>query len=411
MQLQTFKAPTMAECLTQVKTSLGTDAIILHTRTYQLRHWMGLRRKEVVEITAGKGMNIGRRPRPGQTEAAKQAVNDSHPGGTYDRRGTVRQPESRPQAAPGPKSLLDTPVATGAAIVGLTNEVTTLKQMLKDFMAVNRQKHAPSIPEELQEHYDLLVRNLVNAETAEQILRTIHRQVRAEVLAQPSVVREKIAEQLEKLLPVAGPIRRSRTDGPHVVALVGPTGVGKTTTLAKLAANLKLRERRKVGLITLDTYRIAAVDQLRRYAEIIGAPLKVVGSADELQTAIASMADLDFILIDTAGRSPKDQLKLSELKRVLEVASPDEVHLVLTATASEACIELAAAHFSEVRVDRVIFTKLDEAANLGVLLNVVQKVNKNVSYVTTGQDVPDDIEVAQSRRLAQLVMGDGIRNV
>lgn len=407
----------MAECLTQVKTSMGTDAIILHTRTYQSKHWMGLRKKEIVEITAGKGMNIGRRARPGQPELRdKQAPAGNiagSPAGIYDRRGAAaRAPAAQPQSQQaGARSLLETPAATGAAIVGLTNEVTTLKQMLKDFMAVNRQQHKPNVPEELAEHYDLLTRNLVSPELAEQIIRKVQRQVRAELYSQPQVMREKLTDLIESMIPVAGPIARTRTDRPHVVALVGPTGVGKTTTLAKLAANLKLRERKKVGLITLDTYRIAAVDQLRRYAEIIGAPLRVVGSTDELREAIAAMSDMEFILIDTAGRSPNDQLKLNELKNVLDVASPDEVHLVLSTTASEACIGLAAGQFNEVRVDRVIFTKLDEAAHLGVLLNVVQKVNKNVSYVTTGQDVPNDIEVGQARRIAQFVLGDGIRNV
>jgi flagellar biosynthesis protein FlhF len=221
-------------------------------------------------------------------------------------------------------------------------------------------------------------------------------------------MREKIAEQLEKLLPTTGPITRTRTKGPHVVALIGPTGVGKTTTIAKLAANLKLREKHRVGLITLDTYRIAAVDQLKRYADIIGSPLRVVANAEDLTEAMLSMQDCDFILIDTAGRSPNDTMKLNELKSLLAVAEPDEVHLVLSTTNSEECIQLAVSRFGDVRVDKIIFTKLDEAAHVGVVLNVVRKVNKSLSYVTTGQDVPDDIEVGRGRRLAQLILGSGL---
>ena len=107
------------------------------------------------------------------------------------------------------------------------------------------------------------------------------------------------------------------------------------------------------------------------------------------------MRDCEFILIDTAGRSPNDALKLNELKGLLAAAEPDEVHLVLSTTASQQCVELAIARFGDVRVDKIIFTKLDEAAHVGVVLNVVRKVNKSLSYVTTGQDVPDDIEVGQ----------------
>jgi flagellar biosynthesis protein FlhF len=206
------------------------------------------------------------------------------------------------------------------------------------------------------------------------------------------------------MLPTSGAIRRQKTGSPHVVALIGPTGVGKTTTVAKLAANLKLREKHRVGLITLDTYRIAAVDQLKRYADILGSPLRVVSGVEDLREAERAMADCDFILIDTAGRSPTDALKLSELKGLLDAAEPDEVHLVLSTVASPECLQLAISRFNDVRVDRLIFTKLDEAAHLGVVLNVVRKVNKSLSYVTTGQDVPDDIEVGRGRTLARRIL-------
>jgi flagellar biosynthesis protein FlhF len=114
------------------------------------------------------------------------------------------------------------------------------------------------------------------------------------------------------------------------------------------------------------------------------------------------------LLIDTAGRSPNDALKLNELKGILAAIEPDEVHLVLASTASQQCLELAVSRFGEVRTDKILFTKLDEAANVGVLLNVVRKVNKSLSYVTTGQDVPDDIEVGNGKRLAQLILGESL---
>ena len=191
--------------------------------------------------------------------------------------------------------------------------------------------------------------------------------------------------------------------------LIGPTGVGKTTTLAKLAANLQIKQRHRVGLVTLDTYRIAAVDQLKRYADIIGSPLRVVSSAEDLREAAQSMhSKCEFILIDTAGRSPKDTLKLNELRGILSAVEPDEVHLVVSATASEKCLELAATKFGEVRTDKLIFTKLDEASNIGVVLNVLRRLNKGISYITTGQDVPDDIEQGCGKRLAELILGESL---
>jgi flagellar biosynthesis protein FlhF len=279
---------------------------------------------------------------------------------------------------------------------------------VKDLVTTNRKGQCPQVPDELVDYYIQLITNQVADELATDIVKNLQKQVRPEHFSQPAFIQEKLADQLEKLIPTSGPIVRTKTTGPHVVALIGPTGVGKTTTLAKLAANLKLREKHRVGLITLDTFRIAAVDQLKRYADIIGSPLRVVNTAEELREAVKAMSDCDFLLIDTAGRSPKDTMKLNELRGLLAAVEPDEVHLVLSTTASEDAIELAVSRFSDVRVDKIIFTKIDETAHVGVVLNVVRKVNKSLSYITTGQDVPDDIEVGRGRRLAQLILGNSL---
>ncbi len=413
MNLQTFKAPTMAEALTQVKSAMGSDAIILHTRTLSTRVWLGLRRREMVEITAGKGINIGRRRRPVEPERNVDPRAESRLPSTYTRTGLTPRPGIAPMA-PGRdpvengRQLLETPGATNAAMLNLAQEMNSLKVMVSGLVNCARQQQSPQVPSDLFDYYMTMIQNQVTEELATEVVRTIHNQVRPEHFPRQAYMRDRIADLLEKLIPTAGPIVRTKSTGPHVVALIGPTGVGKTTTLAKLAANLKIHQRHRVGLITLDTYRIAAVDQLKRYAEIIGSPLRVVGGADELRDARNSMSDCDFILIDTAGRSPKDTLKLNELKGLINVAEPDEVHLVLSTTASQSCVELAVARFGEVRVDKIIFTKIDEAANVGIVLNVIRKANKSLSYITTGQNVPDDIEVGHGKRLAQLILGSSV---
>ena len=407
MNLQTFKASTMAEALGQVKHVMGHDAVILHTRTYHTRYMLGLRRREIVEITAGRG--TGLRPRRPAQRPASQQQNLEQP--VFPPRALVAasaQPTVVRDPVANGRSILEQPAAGTAVMLNLTQEMATLKGMVKTLHNEIRHTQAPQVPEELFEHYLGLIQSQVAEELAGEIVKTLQKNLRPEHLSQPQFVREKLAEQLEKLLPTSGPIVRTKAVGPHVVALIGPTGVGKTTTLAKLAANLKLREKHKVGLITLDTYRIAAVDQLKKYADIIGSPLRVVGNIEDLKEAVAQMSDCDFILIDTAGRSPNDALKLNELKGLLESIKPDEVHLVISSTASQACVELAVTKFSDVRVDKIIFTKIDEAAHVGTVLNVVRKVNKQLSYITTGQDVPDDIEVGRGRRLAQLILGNTI---
>ena len=403
MNLQTFKAPTMAEALTQVKSSMGTDAIILHTRTFHTRMWLGLRRREMVEITAGRGIGIADRAR----RQAPRAAPSNAP--VYGRISALsRQNTDLPVSVNTGRQFLETPAATGAAMLCISQEVAALKTMVKDLVTQTRQRQSPNVPEEFFDYYMRLTSNHVAEELAAELISDLRRHVRPEHLTQPEFVKDKLVEQVEKLITTTGPIVRTRSSGPHVVALIGPTGVGKTTTLAKLAANLRLREKHRVGLITLDTYRIAAVDQLKRYADIIGSPLRVVSTADDLREAARAMDDCEFVLIDTAGRSPNDTLKLNELKGILAAAQPDEVHLVVAATASEPCLELALSRFSDVRADKIIFTKLDEAVHVGVLLNVVRKVNKSVSYITTGQDVPDDIEVGRGRRLAQLILGEPV---
>jgi flagellar biosynthesis protein FlhF len=402
MNLQTFKAPTMAEALTQVKSTMGSDAVILHTRTFHTRAWLGLRKREMVEITAGRGVGVGERTRRAATRTPVSSP-------TYVRPGNVTRqaPEPLRQHLPdGGRQLLQTPAATSAAMLSISQEVAGLKLMVKDLVTQTRQRQTPNIPEELFDHYMRLIGNQVAEDVAGDLIASLQRNVRPEHFGQGEVIKEKIIDHLEKLITTTGPIVRGKKSGPHVVALIGPTGVGKTTTLAKLAANLMLKEKHKVGLITLDTYRIAAVDQLRRYADIIGAPLRVVSGADDLKDAVRMMNDCAFLLIDTAGRSPNDVMKLNDLRGVLATIEPDEVHLVLAATASENCLQLAISRFGEVRADKIIFTKLDQAANVGILLNVARKASKSISYFTTGQDVPDDIEQARGRRLAQLIMGE-----
>lgn len=329
------------------------------------------------------------------------------------------------QRSPAVRSVADacTTINSGAEPVqvmfkGFASEISELRSEVRRLVENVRSTSSPlsrapdgsvgsGMSEELYRHYERLLQHAVAAELAEDIVKSLRLQVPKAYLNNESFLRVKMAEQLEKLIPAAGPIRRTKISGPHVVALIGPTGVGKTTTVAKLAAELQLRQGRRVGLITIDTYRIAAVDQLRKYAEIIGSPLQVVNTPEEMPDALAAMKDLDYVLIDTAGRSPTDTLKLSELRRFLDSARPDEVHLVLSTASDGRSVDLAVSAFSAVRVDRVLFTKIDEAAAVGVVLNVARKLNKAISYITTGQDVPDDIEVFRGRRLAELILGEG----
>ncbi len=264
------------------------------------------------------------------------------------------------------------------------------------------------MPEALFNEYVGLIQNEVAQEIADDLCDRVRRDLNEAQLADAAQVRTSFRRHLAALVPVAPDSMLVRpSDGrPFTLALVGPTGVGKTTTVAKLAAAYKLRHQRRVGLITTDTYRIAAVDQLRTYANIIGLPLKVALTPAEMAEACRSLAHCDVILIDTAGRSPNDGARLEEIRAFAKAADPHEVHLVLSSTCSEQVLMRTIERFSAVEADRVIFTKTDEAVSLGVLINVMRKAGKELSFITTGQEVPDHIEAGSPERLAALVLGE-----
>ncbi|BBK75668.1 flagellar biosynthesis protein FlhF [Clostridium butyricum] len=190
------------------------------------------------------------------------------------------------------------------------------------------------------------------------------------------------------------------------VVLVGPTGVGKTTTIAKLAGRLALVEKKKVGLITIDTYRIGAIEQLKTYAEIMNIPFKVVITIKEMENAIESMEDCDVVLIDTTGRSSKNTMQISELRAFVQKANPDHVNMVISATTKNKDIKGILKGYSELGYESVIVTKLDETTAYGSIYNISRNSNKPISFITIGQNVPDDIKLSTKEELTRFILGE-----
>ena len=213
---------------------------------------------------------------------------------------------------------------------------------------------------------------------------------------------EHLQRSVARELRIGSPIRTQPGDR-RIVALVGPTGVGKTTTVAKLAAGFRIEARRRVGLLTIDTFRIAAVQQLKAYAEIMDLPMEVVERPEQMQTALNRLGEVDLVLIDTAGRSPRSDARIEQLVELLRSAQPDETHLVISATSSPSAIESVLSGFASVRPTSAILTKLDEATQTaGALSAIVAGETSSgipLSYVTNGQQVPDDIATADAATL------------
>lgn len=320
-------------------------------------------------------------------------------------------PPPREVAMPEPRSESDRP----ATVVATANDDLSAIDRLVDEV-LRRGGPSAEDPERLAALYTALVAQEVGEELAREIVDDLRANLSEAELASEHSVRSAAIERIAALLPpcdALGPGERGwrRENRPLTVAFVGPTGVGKTTSVAKIAATLKLRHGARVGLITGDTYRIAAVDQLRTYAEIIGLPLEVVLSPGQMRQSCRRLEDLDVILIDTAGRSRTDRDRLDELRALVAAAEPHETHLVLSSVASARAMEREAAAFAAIGIDKVVLTKLDEAAGLGAALRVLRRVGRGLSYVTTGQEVPQDLEQARPRRLAELVLGDAANAV
>lgn len=374
----------MAQALAKVKRELGPDAVILNTRTFKRGGLMGLAGKTCVEVTASKDMPVDgpqRRHAPGK--AAPPA--------------SVEHVQEKANLAAQLESLAS----------GLNGRMGELQQAVQHLLMRGRWTSPAGIndaPEQLVDAYTRLIQAEVADEMALKIINTVRNSLSSQELTDADRVRKEVRSLLTRMLPTCRPLAARSKSRPYIIALVGPTGVGKTTTIAKLAANLRLRDNLSVGMLTLDTYRIAAVQQLQTYADIMGVDLRVIDSPRKLTTVSENMGDKDVVLIDTPGRSQKDDTKLTELGKLLKAAAPHEVHLVLPGNYSRAAIIDATKRFALLGVNRVIFTKLDETVGFGTILACLQQVNATLSYVTAGQSVPDDIAEADGSVLAGLIM-------
>ena len=364
MKIRRYMASNEQEAYLKVKMDLGNEAVILNMRKIKRKGWLNFFKPPLVEVLA-----------------------------SLDEEEDIKKTEVDEEKI----SSLENKVKD---MEGMLDKIC--KQMSEKLVAVESIDKTEKI-------YDVIIENMKQNDVDDEVINDIVESLKKQGLEENSNVNEifmMFRKEIIRKLNQSSSITVEDGKKPKVIMFLGPTGVGKTTTLAKIAANFMIREKKKVGLITADTYRIAAVEQLKTYSEIMGAPVTVIYSPNEIKDAIKKNEESDLILIDTPGKSHKNKKHFDEIKDLVAHANADEIYLLISAsTKMKDCREILKA-YSFMKDYKLIFTKVDETESLGIVLNVVNSTGKRLSYFTTGQSVPDDIEVINVDQLSKKLLGN-----
>ncbi|MCM3713212.1 flagellar biosynthesis protein FlhF [Alkalihalobacillus oceani] len=363
MKVKKYIAATMPEAMKRIRGELGDEAVILHSKEVKTGGVFGLFAKKQLEVVAAVD--------PGPTRVRKETL-------------------IRPAASPSPSPAARTKPAEQERLL---KEMNQLKAMIGEL--ATKEKTIISENHEYPQPFQAIEDQLKKQGVSKPIRLQLLKHVLKEWYEQPEA--ERPGQDIEKEL--VRYLEQELADVPFggfsfskkMINIVGPTGVGKTTTIAKLAAHLLLKKQKKIALITTDTYRIAAIEQIKTYAKILNIPLEVAYSIDDFSRAVAQFEQYDYILVDSAGRNFRNPLYIEELAKVIDFEQQAETFLVLSLTAKYEDMNEIIRQFSLLEIEKVILTKQDETASLGALLNIPLEHGKGIAYITNGQNVPDDI--------------------
>ena len=439
MIMKKYLVKNMNEGLTRIRYELGKDAIIISQRKVRKPGIKGLFLKKVIEVTAAventanqeksnysnQDVNYSKKDEEFQNslESIKRLMQDEVASkdnivkteeteniGAINQRILEHNANVEKENVKIDKQIENNVIKTGNNI----KEITTQKDEKEDLSG----NDIEAIHKEVSELKDLIskvIKNNSSDEEPDDLLKDKLRVLEIDEDFQDEIVQsvkenskddtdenEALRDVFERDILVSNKSLNGR------VVLVGPTGVGKTTTIAKLAGRLALIEKKKVGLITVDTYRIGAIEQLKTYAEIMNIPFQVVITMKEMEESIETMKDCDVVLIDTTGRSCKNAMQISELRAFVQKANPNHISMVISATTKNSDIKNILKGYSQLEYDNVIITKLDETNVYGSLYNIAKIANKPVNFITIGQNVPDDIMVPTKEEVANFFLGEEI---
>ncbi|ANS74016.1 hypothetical protein AWM70_05055 [Paenibacillus yonginensis] len=285
----------------------------------------------------------------------------------------------------------------------LLNDIQQMKAMMNKL--AKEQSDERILPGPLDQLLNRLKAQEVEPELAESWIEPVYEawEASGESLGELEL-KQKVRREISRFLETR--LSEGISDTARMVYVAGPTGVGKTTTIAKMAADQIFRKQKKVGFITADTYRISAVEQLRTYASILNVPLEVVQSPGDMKRAAARLENCDLIFMDTAGRNYLNELYVAELHSLLAVKEQSETCLVLSLTSKSKDMKTISEHFSKYGLDKVIFTKLDETESCGSMFNLLSQYPLKLLFLTNGQNVPDDLVSVDQEMLIHMLLGD-----
>lgn len=428
MIVKKFQAQTETEAILKAKEELGVNAVVLNVKTLKQRGIFKLFKKDLVEVTAAL-----------EEKDFVNGINKKKP--TVDKvnrsEGEVKPIKSITETASTINLVADDDVKVTGDTTAIEKKLDSLHSLIQNQVSSsdaktnnNKPKTTPANKDDadleseddeskkiirekenanfkfLQLIYKKLLDNEVDEKFADEIIGDIESSLKKE-----SNIDSILAAVYQKIILKLGEPKVIKCgEKPKVIFFIGPTGVGKTTTIAKIASHFKLEKYSKVAFITSDTYRIAAVEQLNTYASIIDCPVNVVYSADEMKECLDEFKTFDLILVDTAGRSHKAEEQMVELSELIETVKGREdfdyeIYLTLSVTTKYKDLINITQKYKDISDWSIIFTKLDETCCLGNILNIKLLTGASLSYTTSGQNVPNDIEVINEQGLAKLLLG------